>query len=150
MLSVEEQQRVFAPAPLGSRKVVFATNVAETSLTIPGIGFVIDPGFVKEKRYDHERGMEVLTVVPIAKSAATQRAGRAGRTAPGHVYRLYTEAQWAKMDVEQSPEVEPLLVPTSCTSRACTCSPRRPHLFPTGGSYQPRARRAPAEGDRAS
>ena len=149
-LSVEEQQRVFAPAPLGSRKVVFATNVAETSLTIPGIGFVIDPGFVKEKRYDHERGMEVLTVVPIAKSAATQRAGRAGRTAPGHVYRLYTEAQWAKMDVEQLPEVEQLLVPTSCTSRACTCSPRRPHLFPTGGSYQPRARRAPAEGDRAS
>ena len=117
-LSVEEQQRVFTPAPFGSRKVVFATNVAETSLTIPGIGIVIAPGFVKEKRYDHERGMEVLTVVPIAKSAATQRAGRAGRTAPGHVYRLYTEAQWAKMDVEQLPEVEQFRVPTSCTS-AC-------------------------------
>ena len=77
--------------------------------------------------------MEVLTVVPIAKSAATQRAGRAGRTAPGHVYRLYTEAQWAKMDVEQLPEVEQFRVPTSCTS-ACmhvltTAPPPLPHRW---------------------
>ncbi len=101
----EEQQRVFAPAPAGSRKVVLATNVAETSLTIPGVGVVVDPGLVKEKRYDHERGMEVLAVVPISQSAATQRAGRAGRTAPGRVYRLYTEAQLGKMEPVQLPEV---------------------------------------------
>ena len=104
-LSSEEQERVFAPAPDGGRKVIFATNVAETSLTIPGVGVVVDLGLMKEKHYDHSRGIELLKVVPISQSAAAQRAGRAGRVAPGEVFRLYTEAQLEKMDSAQLPEI---------------------------------------------
>ena len=104
-LPPDEQARVFSPAPRGCRKVILATNVAETSLTIPGVSIIVDLGLVKEKRFDASRGLEMLTVVPISQSAATQRAGRAGRTAPGEVYRLYTEAQLAQMDSEPQPEI---------------------------------------------
>ncbi|VDN52257.1 unnamed protein product [Dracunculus medinensis] len=90
-LPSEMQTRIFEPAPPGSRKVVIATNIAETSLTIDGIFYVVDPGFVKQKIYNPKSGMDSLVVTPISQAAAKQRAGRAGRTGPGKCYRLYTE-----------------------------------------------------------
>ncbi|EDS35805.1 ATP-dependent RNA helicase DHX8 [Culex quinquefasciatus] len=90
-LPSEMQTRIFDPAPPGSRKVVIATNIAETSLTIDGIYYVVDPGFVKQKVYNSKTGMDSLVVTPISQAAAKQRAGRAGRTGPGKAYRLYTE-----------------------------------------------------------
>jgi len=90
-LPSEMQSRIFDPAPPGARKVVIATNIAETSLTIDGIFYVVDPGFVKQKVYNSKTGMDSLVVTPISQAAAKQRAGRAGRTGPGKTYRLFTE-----------------------------------------------------------
>ncbi|KAI4479840.1 hypothetical protein M0802_014330 [Mischocyttarus mexicanus] len=90
-LPSEMQTRIFEPAPPGSRKVVIATNIAETSLTIDGIYYVVDPGFVKQKVYNSKTGMDSLIVTPISQAAAKQRSGRGGRTGPGKCYRLYTE-----------------------------------------------------------
>jgi pre-mRNA-splicing factor ATP-dependent RNA helicase DHX16 len=90
------QAKIFEPTPEGARKVVLATNIAETSITIDGIVYVIDPGFVKQKSYDARSGMESLTVVPCSKASANQRAGRAGRVGPGKCFRLYTA--WAYMN----------------------------------------------------
>ncbi|KAA8913431.1 hypothetical protein TRICI_003191 [Trichomonascus ciferrii] len=87
----EMQSRIFEPAPEGSRKVVIATNIAETSITIDGIYYVVDPGFVKINAYDPKLGMDSLVISPISQAQANQRAGRAGRTGPGKCYRLYTE-----------------------------------------------------------
>jgi ATP-dependent RNA helicase DHX8/PRP22 len=93
-LPSDVQSRVFEPTPPGARKVVIATNVAETSLTIPGIYYVIDPGFSKQNAYDPRLGMDSLVVMPISQAQARQRSGRAGRTGPGKCYRLYTEAAY--------------------------------------------------------
>ncbi|KAI0435356.1 P-loop containing nucleoside triphosphate hydrolase protein [Xylaria sp. FL1042] len=93
-LPTEVQSRVFEPAPPGARKVVIATNIAETSITIDGIYYVVDPGFVKQNSYDPKLGMDSLIVVPISQAQANQRAGRAGRTGPGKCFRLYTEAAY--------------------------------------------------------
>ena len=90
-LPSEMQARIFEPAPPGTRKVVIATNIAETSLTIDGIYYVVDPGFVKQKIYNPKSCMDSLLVTPISQAAANQRSGRAGRTGPGKCYRLYTE-----------------------------------------------------------
>ena len=90
-LPSEIASRIFEPAPPGGRKVVIATNIAETSITIDGIYFVIDPGFVKQTAYDAKLGMDRLQVTPISQAQAKQRAGRAGRTGPGKCFRLYTE-----------------------------------------------------------
>ncbi|WFD18925.1 RNA helicase [Malassezia caprae] len=91
-LPSEMQSRIFEPAPPGARKVVLATNIAETSITIDGIYYVVDPGFVKQNAYDPRLGMDSLVVTPISQAQARQRCGRAGRTGPGKCYRLYTEA----------------------------------------------------------
>lgn len=88
------QTRIFEPPPPGARKVVIATNIAETSLTIDGIYYVVDPGFAKQKVYNAKIGMDSLIVAPISQAAARQRAGRAGRTGPGKCYRLYTEVAY--------------------------------------------------------
>lgn len=85
------QTRVFEPAPEGARKCVIATNIAETSITIDGIFYVVDPGFVKQNVYDPKLGMDALVICPISQACAKQRAGRAGRTGPGKCFRLYTE-----------------------------------------------------------
>ncbi|KAJ1302636.1 hypothetical protein OPQ81_002953 [Rhizoctonia solani] len=90
-LPSEMQSKIFDPAPPGARKVVIATNIAETSITIDGIYYVVDPGFVKQNAYDPRLGMDSLVVTPISQAQANQRAGRAGRTGPGKCYRLYTE-----------------------------------------------------------
>eukprot|EP00126_Sphaerothecum_destruens_P004370 Sdes_comp18147_c0_seq1m7629 len=101
------QSKIFDPAPLGSRKVVLATNIAETSLTIDGIYYVIDPGFVKQNVYNAKSGMDSLIVTPISQAQARQRAGRAGRTGPGKCYRLYTELAYRNEMLETSvPEIQ--------------------------------------------
>lgn len=87
----EMQSKIFEPAPEGARKVVLATNIAETSITIDGIKYVVDPGFVKVNAYDPKLGMDLLIVSPISRAQANQRSGRAGRTGPGKCFRLYTE-----------------------------------------------------------
>ncbi|KAL3448540.1 P-loop containing nucleoside triphosphate hydrolase protein [Aspergillus insuetus] len=91
-LPTKEQLRVFEPPPEGSRLIVLATNVAETSLTIPGIKYVFDCGRAKEKQYDLETGVQKFQIDWISKASANQRAGRAGRTGPGHCYRMYSSA----------------------------------------------------------
>ncbi|KAK9868473.1 hypothetical protein WJX84_008357 [Apatococcus fuscideae] len=85
------QARIFAPCPEGCRRLIVATNVAETSITVSGIVYVIDPGRVKQKSYSPQTGLDALTVVPISRVQAVQRAGRAGRTQPGKCFRLYTQ-----------------------------------------------------------
>ncbi|CAB3409218.1 unnamed protein product [Caenorhabditis bovis] len=96
------QAKIFEPTPPNSRKVVLATNIAETSVTIDGISYVIDPGFSKQNSFDARSGVEHLHVVTISKAAANQRAGRAGRTGPGKCFRLYTA--WAyKHELEEQP-----------------------------------------------
>ncbi|KHJ78505.1 helicase associated domain protein [Oesophagostomum dentatum] len=76
------------------RKCIVATNIAETSLTVDGILFVIDPGFCKMKVYNPRIGMDALQIFPISQASANQRSGRAGRTGPGQCFRLYTERQY--------------------------------------------------------
>jgi ATP-dependent RNA helicase DHX8/PRP22 len=90
-LPSEMQSRIFEAAPPGSRKVIIGTNIAETSVTIDGIYYVVDPGFVKQKVYNPKTGMDALVVTPVSKAQAEQRKGRAGRTGPGKCYRLYTQ-----------------------------------------------------------
>ncbi len=107
------QQRIFDPAPpprkqggRPGRKCIVATNIAETSLTIDGIVYVVDPGFSKQKVYNPRIRVESLLVSPISKASAQQRAGRAGRTRPGKCFRLYTEGAFKKELIEQTyPEV---------------------------------------------
>merc|ERR1719266_435291 len=106
-LPSEMQSRIFDPAPPGSRKVVIATNIAETSLTIDGIYYVVDPGFVKQKVYNSKTGMDSLVVTPISQAQAKQRAGRSGRTGPGKTYRLYTERAYRdEMLATPVPEIQ--------------------------------------------
>ncbi|GAA5941712.1 hypothetical protein JCM1841_005160 [Sporobolomyces salmonicolor] len=112
-LPPQQQQRIFdkAPAPRTpdgppGRKVVISTNIAETSLTIDGIVYVVDPGFSKQKIYNPRIRVESLLVSPISKASANQRAGRAGRTRPGKCFRLYTESDFVKELEEQTyPEI---------------------------------------------
>ncbi len=103
-LQAEEQQKVFEVIP-GKRKVVFSTNVAETSVTIPGIKYVIDSGLAKEMCYDPQRNMNTLEIRPISKSSANQRKGRAGRTSYGECYRLYSEEVYGSMRDDSVPEI---------------------------------------------
>lgn len=106
-LPTELQAKIFEPTPEGARKVVLATNIAETSLTIDGIKYVIDPGFVKMKSYNPRTGMESLLITPISKASANQRAGRSGRTGPGKCFRLYTAYNYFNdLDDNTVPEIQ--------------------------------------------
>ncbi|MCO5108329.1 MAG: ATP-dependent RNA helicase HrpA [Burkholderiaceae bacterium] len=102
-LSGAEQQRVFAGST--GRRIVLATNVAETSLTVPGIRYVVDPGLARVKRYRYRGKVEQLQVEPISQAAANQRAGRCGRVADGVCIRLYDEADFAKRPRFTDPEI---------------------------------------------
>lgn len=101
-----QQLRVFQPAPKGSRKVVLSTNIAETSITISGIKYVIDTGMVKAKRYNPDSGLEVLAVQRVSKAQAWQRSGRAGREDAGSCYRLYTEEEFDNLANMTVPEIQ--------------------------------------------
>lgn len=106
-LPSELQTKIFEPTPAGARKVVLATNIAETSLTIDGIVYVIDPGFVKENVYNARTGMESLVVTPCSRASANQRSGRAGRVGPGKCFRLYTKfAFYNELDENTTPEIQ--------------------------------------------
>lgn len=106
-LPTDQQSKIFEPTPKGSRKCVLATNIAETSLTIDNIIYVIDCGFVKQTAYNPRTGLDSLIVVPSSKASANQRAGRAGRVAPGKCFRLYTLWSYEK-ELEEStiPEIQ--------------------------------------------
>ena len=104
-LQAEDQEMVFKPTPQGKRKVVVATNIAETSVTIDGIRFVIDSGMVKEPSIDPIRNMTILDVNMISRSSALQRSGRAGRTAPGKCYCMYTSEDFNDMKRDPEPEI---------------------------------------------
>ncbi|KAF3675164.1 putative bifunctional riboflavin biosynthesis protein RIBA 1, chloroplastic-like [Capsicum annuum] len=103
-LSYEDQNRVFL-SYVGRRKVIFSTNLAETSLTIPGVKYVVDSGMVKESRFEPGSGMNILRICSVTQSSANQRAGRAGRTEPGKCYRLYSQNDFESMPRHQEPEI---------------------------------------------
>jgi ATP-dependent helicase HrpA len=102
-LSAAEQHRVFEPHT--SRRVVLATNVAETSLTVPGIGYVIDPGTARISRYSQRTKVQRLPIEPVSQASANQRAGRCGRTSDGICIRLYSEADYAGRPEFTEPEI---------------------------------------------
>lgn len=112
-LPSELQQKIFEPTPPNARKVVLATNIAETSITIDGIVYVIDPGFVKENVYNPTTGMESLVVTACSRASADQRAGRAGRVGPGKCFRLFTK--WAYFN-ELPPNPTPEILRTNLAS----------------------------------
>ncbi|EFO25661.2 DEAD/DEAH box helicase [Loa loa] len=105
LLSSKKQQRIFEPAPDGHRMCVVATNVAETSLTIPAVRYVIDSGREKRRHYDPVTGVSQFLVSWISQASADQRAGRAGRVQPGEVYRLYSSAVYSDFEKFSPPEI---------------------------------------------
>ncbi|XP_076000771.1 putative ATP-dependent RNA helicase DHX40 isoform X1 [Genypterus blacodes] len=106
-MPTDQQRQIFQPPPPGIRKCVVATNIAATSLTINGIKYIVDSGFVKQLNHNSRVGMDILEVVPISKSEAEQRAGRAGRTSAGKCFRIYTEEFWEKCMPEYTvPEIQ--------------------------------------------
>jgi len=106
-LPSEMQSKIFEPTTPGKRKVVVATNIAEASITIDGIYYVVDPGFAKVNVYNPKRGLDSLIITPISQASAKQRAGRAGRTGPGKCYRLYTESAYRnEMPPTSIPEIQ--------------------------------------------
>ena len=111
-LPSEQQAKIFEKTPKGARKVVLATNIAETSLTIDGICYVIDTGFNKQSSYDARSGIDSLMVTPISQAASNQRAGRAGRTQPGKCFRLFTKYSFHN-------ELEPNTVPEIMRTNMC-------------------------------
>lgn len=105
-LTTDQQMYVFEPAPENTRKVIVSTNIAEASVTIDGIVYVVDCGFAKLRAYHPSTGIETLTAVPISKAAAVQRAGRAGRTKPGKCFRLYTQQAYELLPDATVPEIQ--------------------------------------------
>ena len=106
-MPAEQQAKIFEKAAPGVRKVVVATNIAETSLTVDGVMYVVDSGFSKLKVYNPRMGMDTLQITPISQANANQRSGRAGRTGPGKAYRLYTEAAYKnEFYLQTIPEIQ--------------------------------------------
>ena len=105
-LSMIAQNRAIAPAPAGKRKIVLASAIAETSLTIEGIGVVVDSGFMRVPRFDLRSGMTRLVTLPVTRASADQRRGRAGRTAPGLCYRLWSRFEHDALRPENEPEIK--------------------------------------------
>ncbi|KAJ5696689.1 hypothetical protein N7536_007101 [Penicillium majusculum] len=106
-MPAEQQAKIFEKAAPGVRKVIVATNIAETSLTVDGIMFVVDAGYSKLKVYNPRMGMDGLQVTPISQANANQRSGRAGRTGPGKAYRLYTETAYKnELYIQTIPEIQ--------------------------------------------
>ncbi|HET9983477.1 MAG TPA: ATP-dependent helicase HrpB [Longimicrobiales bacterium] len=104
-LSAEEQDRAIAPSRPGERKVVLATSIAETSLTIEGVRVVVDGGLMRVPRFSPRTGMTSLETVPVTRASADQRRGRAGRLGPGVAYRLWTEAEDRQLLAHGAPEI---------------------------------------------
>ena len=107
----------------GRRRVVLATAVAESSLTVPGVRIVVDAGLAREPRTDHARGLSALTTVRVSQAAAAQRAGRAGREAPGTVYRCWAQAEDARLARFPSPEIKVADLAAFALQAACWGDP---------------------------
>ncbi|KAJ5278916.1 hypothetical protein N7478_004288 [Penicillium angulare] len=106
-MPAEQQAKIFERADAGVRKVIVATNIAETSLTVDGIMFVVDSGYSKLKVYNPKMGMDTLQITPISQANSNQRSGRAGRTGPGKAYRLYTETAYKnELYISTIPEIQ--------------------------------------------
>ncbi|ETN40477.1 uncharacterized protein HMPREF1541_04754 [Cyphellophora europaea CBS 101466] len=105
-LTTAEQMYIFSPAAENTRKCIVSTNIAEASVTVPGIVHVIDCGFVKLRAYSPTTGIDALAITPVSQASATQRAGRAGRTKPGKCYRLYTQSAFAALSETTPPEIQ--------------------------------------------
>lgn len=105
-LPSEQQMLAFQPAPANTRKVILATNIAETSITINGVRFVVDCGLVKARGYNPKSGVDALAIIPISKAACRQRAGRAGREAPGKCFRLFTQESFQGLAEDSVPEIK--------------------------------------------
>ena len=115
----EEQQTVFDPAPAGTVKVILATNIAESSVTIDDVLAVVDSGLVREMSYNPESAMSAMGTVATSRASATQRTGRAGRVAPGVCYRLYSKAMFEAMPERPTPEIQRTALEATCLQ---TCS----------------------------
>ena len=105
-LPSHQQQLVLSPAPRGTRKVILSTNIAETSVTLPGVKHVVDTGLVKARGFNPHLSMDLLLVQPISKAQARQRAGRAGREREGFCYRLFTEETFEQLAEHTIPEIK--------------------------------------------
>lgn len=105
-LPIYHQLKVFQKAPYGKRKVILSTNIAEASITIQGIVYVVDCGFTKLKVYDPNTGIESLMITTISKQSACQRTGRAGRVRSGKTFRLYTENDYSSLEDSTLPEIQ--------------------------------------------
>ena len=104
-LPAEQQDAALRPAPAGRRKVVLATSIAETSLTIEGVSIVVDGGYARIPRFEPRSGLTTLGTEPASQAAADQRRGRAGRLGPGTCYRLWTEAEFRELPPHLPPEI---------------------------------------------
>lgn len=104
-LAQNRQMDVFLPSAPNTRKIILSTNIAETSLTISGIKYVIDSGFVKRRVYDSKTGMDTLKVKKISQDQSWQRCGRAGRESDGFCYRTYTFNEYKQMPLTTTPEI---------------------------------------------
>ncbi|KAI6202815.1 hypothetical protein M3Y94_00483800 [Aphelenchoides besseyi] len=113
-MNSQDQQKVFDPSPPGTRKLILSTNIAEASLTIDGVVFVVDSGKVKEKAYDHNTRISELKTISIAQSNAEQRCGRAGRTQNGFCFRLYSRDEFDAMNVTQLAEMKRVAIHEIC------------------------------------
>lgn len=105
-MTAKQQTDIFRDVPPKTRKVILATNIAETSITVQGIRYVVDAGFVKQSTYLPSSGMNTLQPQRISRVQATQRAGRAGRTAAGKCLRLYGQNEYELMAAEAPPEIQ--------------------------------------------
>ena len=105
-LSPGQQSKIFEKLPKGRRKVILATNIAETSITVSGVKYVIDSGLRKIKVWKHNLGLSTLLTTPISQASARQRAGRAGRESEGKVFRLYPESTYMALPKQQESEIK--------------------------------------------
>lgn len=123
-----DQQKVFIPAKKGTVKVILATNIAESSVTINDVLAIVDSGLVKEMSYDSEKSLSKMLTVLCSKASATQRLGRAGRVAPGKCYRIYSRAQLSAMRDRPLPEIQRSSLDATCLNTA-SMTPERVETF---------------------
>ncbi len=124
-LTIDEQQRAIAPlsgSEAAERKVVLATNIAETSLTIEGVDIVVDSGLERAAQFDPATGMTGLLTRRISRASSEQRAGRAGRLRPGKCYRLWSAAQQQQLAAQSSAEILSADLALDCAASCCCCA----------------------------
>jgi len=129
-LTAQEQDRVLEPPKPGERRIIVATPIAESSLTIEGVRVVIDSGLVRQPAFDAGSGLSYLETVPITQDSAVQRAGRAGRLGPGTCYRMYTEADFRRRPKTSTPEILRTDLAEACLRSLAFGSPLKSLVLP--------------------